>query len=85
MSEKNQCSGQFDTQLVLLVVSLCFHLFQAVVVGMKWRVKCKNCLCSCRTKGSSPSPPSDTTTGETPTASPESPNVTQHVVVVTDK
>ena len=74
MSEDVCCKDRYsylDTQLILLVVSVCFHIFQALVTGMKWRVKCKDrCSCSLRPKGSSPSPPTDTSSSGT---SPEKP------------
>jgi hypothetical protein len=54
MSESE--TNELKTQLILLVISLGFHVFQAFVTGMKLRVKCKNCMCSLKPKGSSPSP-----------------------------
>jgi hypothetical protein len=79
MSEPCVCdssSSTFETQLVLLIVSLCFHVFQAFATGMKWRVKYKNCLCSVKPKGSSPSPDTDSN---------RSPERDPHVTVVVDE
>lgn len=72
----------FDVQLALLVVSLCFHVFEAFVTGMRWRMKCKNCMCSAKPKDCSPSPGSDSS------SSPEKPSpvaLTSVVVEHTNK
>lgn len=55
MSE-DTCANDQQIQIILLVISLGFHVFQAFVTGIKMRVKCRDCSFSMRPKDSSPSP-----------------------------
>lgn len=65
---------QFETQVILLVISLCFHVFQAFVTGMKLRVKCRDCMCSVRPKNSSDTPsPSSSSSSSDPSPTERSP------------
>jgi hypothetical protein len=68
--------NDLSVQLILLVVGLCFHVFEAMVTSLKLRVKCKDCICSLRPKGSSPSP-SDTDVAKKPDSS-----ITLNTIVV---
>jgi hypothetical protein len=46
--------SQFDAQFVLIIITVILQVFQAVVTGIKMRVRCKDCFCSLRGKNSSP-------------------------------
>jgi hypothetical protein len=56
MSDRDRLvsSPLYDAQFVLIVITALLQLIQTVVMGVKMRVRCKDCFCSWRPKGSSP-------------------------------
>lgn len=75
MSEEYVTQSEYDTQLILLIISLCFHVFEAFVTSMKLRMKCRHC-CSCTMRPKDSSPDSASTSSSSKTGpSPAKPTI----------